>query len=92
MGPVVVGGVKLPAQTPMVIGVGVAVPAARLVGTPIGFSNCSPFPVDGQPPWTSELVTKVLSGAVPWLSMQKNSCWDGPPAVTFQNIDVGLEM
>ena len=91
MGPVIAGGVKLPAHTPMVIGVSVAELAARVVGTLL-VSNCSPFPVDGQLPETSVLVTKVLSGAVPWLSMQKNSCWEGPPAVTFQNIEVGLEM
>jgi hypothetical protein len=74
VGPVKVGGVKVPAHTPIVTGAIVALPAASVVGTPTGASNVNPFPVDGHAPRTSVLVTDGLSGAVPWLSMQKNSC------------------
>ena len=73
VGPVVVGGVLLPAQTPIVIGVGVLLFAAREVGMPMGLWNASPLLVDGQAPETNVLVTKTLSGAVPWLSTQKYS-------------------
>ena len=74
-GPVRVGGVKLPAHTPIVTGVDVAVFAASVIGRPDGFSNVNPFPVEGHVPRLRVLVTAgLLSGAVPWLSMQKNSC------------------
>jgi hypothetical protein len=74
VGPLKLGGVKVPAQTPIVTGAVVALPAASVAGTPIGVSNVNPFPVDGHAPSTNVLVTEGLSGAVPWLSMHKNSC------------------
>ena len=64
-GPVVAGCVKVPAQTPIVIGVGVLLFAPRVPGSPMGFWNSSPLLVEGQAPRTSELVTETLSGAVP---------------------------
>ena len=75
VGPVRVGGVKTPAHTPIVTGVAVALFAASVAGRPRGLSNVNPFPVEGQVPRVRVLVTAgLLSGAVPWLSIQKNSC------------------
>lgn len=72
-GPAIAGGVLLPAQTPIVIGVVVGLFAGSEDGTPIGVWNPNPLLVDGQAPEASVLVTETLSGAVPWLSIQKYS-------------------
>jgi hypothetical protein len=74
VGPVRVGTALLPAHTPIVIGAAVAVFATIVAGTPRGGSKTSVLPVDGHPPDGKVLVTEGLSAAVPWLSMQKNSC------------------
>lgn len=68
--------VPLPAQTAIVIGVEVAVCAARLVGTPEGAAHVSVLAVDGHTPLAipvPEAVTLGVSAEVPWLSMQKNA-------------------
>ena len=66
-------GVLLPAQTPIVTGVDVAVWAGSVAGTPEGGCQTRPLPVDGQDPAAipPENATLGKSGAVPWLSMQK---------------------
>ena len=67
-------GVKLPAQTLMVTGEVVVPCAASDVGTPMGVCQTRLLLDDGQPPAVipvPENVTFGISGAVPWLSMQK---------------------
>ena len=74
--------VPLPAQTVIVIGVEVAVCAARLVGTPEGAAHVRVLAVDGHTPFAipvPEEVTLGVSAEVPWLSMQKNAWTAAPP-------------
>ena len=74
VGPVVCMGAKEPAHTPIETGVVVAELAASEGGTPLGVWKTRPFPVEGQIPGGPRVLETVgLSGADPWLSMQKYS-------------------
>src|SRR5438552_16745749 len=69
--------VPLPAQTAIVIGVEVAVCAARLVGTREGAAPVSVLAAAGHTPLVipvPEAVPLAVSAVVRWLSWHKNAC------------------